>query len=87
MSNRPIRDEWLLPILEGLVDRAAIDQLRQQGIESLWEAVVNGEPEYLFVDNDVVTTTVSFDVVDGRIIGVTAVLNPDKLLALRARLP
>src|SRR5687768_1419993 len=51
MSNRPIRDDWLLPILEGLVDRAAIDQLKQQNIESLWEAVVNGG---LCTDDDIV---------------------------------
>jgi RNA polymerase sigma-70 factor (ECF subfamily) len=47
------------------------------------EAVVNGEPGFLFVDNDVVTTAVSFDVAAGQIVGVTAVLNPDKLLGLR----
>jgi RNA polymerase sigma-70 factor (ECF subfamily) len=46
------------------------------------EAVVNGEPGYLFVENDVVTTTVSFDIADGQIVGVTAVLNPEKLRGL-----
>lgn len=46
------------------------------------EAVVNGQPGYLFVEGGVVTTTVSFDVADGRIVGVTAVLNPDKLRSL-----
>jgi RNA polymerase sigma-70 factor (ECF subfamily) len=46
------------------------------------EAVVNGEPGYLFVDNGVVTTALSFDVAGGQIVGVTAVLNPDKLQRL-----
>jgi RNA polymerase sigma-70 factor (ECF subfamily) len=46
------------------------------------EAVVNGEPGYLFVDNGVVSTTVSFDIAGGQIVGVTAVLNPDKLQRL-----
>jgi RNA polymerase sigma-70 factor (ECF subfamily) len=46
------------------------------------EAVINGEPGYLFVDNGVVTTTVSFDIADGQIVGVTSVLNPDKLRGL-----
>jgi hypothetical protein len=30
----------------------------------------------------VVTTTVSFDIADGQIVGVTAVLNPEKLRGL-----
>ena len=47
------------------------------------EAVVNGEPGYLFVENDVVTTTLSFDVAEGQIVGVASVLNPDKLLGLK----
>lgn len=46
-------------------------------------AVVNGEPGYLFVENGIVTTTLSFDIAAGQIVGVTAVLNPDKLLGLR----
>jgi RNA polymerase sigma-70 factor, ECF subfamily len=45
-------------------------------------AVVNGEPSYLFVENGVVTTTVSFDIADGQVVGVTSVLNPDKLRGL-----
>ncbi len=45
-------------------------------------AVVNGEPGYLFVEDGVVTTTVSFDVAEGQIVGVTSVLNPDKLRGL-----
>lgn len=46
------------------------------------EAMVNGEPGYLFVENGVVTTTLSFDIADGKIVGVTSVLNPDKLRGL-----
>ncbi|HVV74846.1 MAG TPA: RNA polymerase sigma-70 factor [Mycobacteriales bacterium] len=46
------------------------------------EAVVNGQPGYLFVVDDVVTTTLSFDIADGQIVGITSVLNPDKLLGL-----
>ncbi len=46
------------------------------------EAVINGEPGYLFVEDGVVTTTVSFDIADGQIVGVTSVLNPDKLLGI-----
>lgn len=46
------------------------------------EAVVNGEPGYVFVTDGVVTTTLSFDILDGKIVGVTSVLNPDKLQRL-----
>ncbi|HVX70815.1 MAG TPA: RNA polymerase sigma-70 factor [Mycobacteriales bacterium] len=46
------------------------------------EAVVNGEPGYLFVEDGIVTTTLSFDVADAQIVGITAVLNPDKLRGL-----
>ncbi|MCC6931377.1 MAG: Flp pilus assembly complex ATPase component TadA [Gemmatimonadaceae bacterium] len=34
---RPTRDDWLLPTLEGLVDTAALAELRQPGGESLWD--------------------------------------------------
>ena len=40
---------------------------------------VNGQIGYVFVDNGAVTTTVSFDFIDGRIIGVQAITNPEKL--------
>ena len=43
---------------------------------------VNGAIGYVFVDNGVVTTTVSFDFVDGQIIGVQAITNPEKLRRL-----
>jgi type II secretory ATPase GspE/PulE/Tfp pilus assembly ATPase PilB-like protein len=40
MSNRPVRDEWLLPTLEGLIARDAFEQLKRQETESYWEAAV-----------------------------------------------
>ena len=40
MAQRPVRDEWLLPTLEGLIARDAFEQLKQQDTESYWEAVV-----------------------------------------------
>ena len=40
MAHRPVRDEWLLPTLEGLVARDAFDQLKQQETESYWDAAV-----------------------------------------------
>jgi RNA polymerase sigma-70 factor (ECF subfamily) len=46
------------------------------------EAVVNGEPGYLFVENGVVTTTLSFNIAGRQIVGITSVLNPDKLRGL-----
>ena len=42
MANRPVRDEWLLPTLEGLVAREAFEQLKQQETESYWDAAVRG---------------------------------------------
>jgi type II secretory ATPase GspE/PulE/Tfp pilus assembly ATPase PilB-like protein/CheY-like chemotaxis protein len=40
MANRPVRDEWLLPTLEGLIARDAFEQLKRQEPESYWEAAV-----------------------------------------------
>ena len=40
MAHRPVRDEWLLPTLEGLIARDAFEQLKQQETESYWEAAV-----------------------------------------------
>jgi type II secretory ATPase GspE/PulE/Tfp pilus assembly ATPase PilB-like protein len=40
MANRPVRDEWLLPTLEGLIARDAFEQLKQQDTESYWDAAV-----------------------------------------------
>ena len=42
MANRPVRDEWLLPTLEGLVARDAFEHLKQQETESYWDAAVRG---------------------------------------------
>jgi type II secretory ATPase GspE/PulE/Tfp pilus assembly ATPase PilB-like protein len=42
MAHRPVRDEWLLPTLEGLVARDAFEQLKQQDTESYWDAIVRG---------------------------------------------
>jgi type II secretory ATPase GspE/PulE/Tfp pilus assembly ATPase PilB-like protein len=42
MAHRPVRDEWLLPTLEGLIARDAFEQLKQQDTESYWEAAVRG---------------------------------------------
>jgi len=40
MAHRPVRDEWLLPTLEGLIPRDAFEQLKQQETESYWDAAV-----------------------------------------------
>ncbi len=37
MPPRIIRDDWLLPTLEGLVDAEALAELRQPNVESLWD--------------------------------------------------
>jgi len=42
MANRPVRDEWLLPTLEGMVAPDAFEQLKQQDVESYWDAAVRG---------------------------------------------
>ena len=42
MAHRPVRDEWLLPTLEGLIARDVFEQLKQQETESYWEAAVRG---------------------------------------------
>ena len=42
MANRPVRDEWLLPTLEGLIARDAFEALKQQEPESYWDAAVRG---------------------------------------------
>ena len=50
-------------------------------------ATINGRPGYLFVVDGVVTTTLSFDIVGGRVVGIASVLNPDKLRGLRCQRP
>ena len=42
MAHRPVRDEWLLPTLEGLIARDAFEQLKQQETDSYWESAVRG---------------------------------------------
>jgi len=42
MAHRPVRDEWLLPTLEGLIARDAFEQLKQQETDSYWDAAVRG---------------------------------------------
>jgi type II secretory ATPase GspE/PulE/Tfp pilus assembly ATPase PilB-like protein len=42
MPPRPIRDEWLLPTLEGLVQPEVMAKLRGAATESYWEAAVRG---------------------------------------------
>jgi RNA polymerase sigma-70 factor, ECF subfamily len=49
--------------------------------------VLNGQPATVFVDGDVVVAALVLDIVDGSIVGVRAVTNPDKLGRLSARLP
>jgi len=44
MANRPVRDEWLLPTLEGLIARDTFEQLKQQETESYWDAAVRDGP-------------------------------------------
>ncbi len=45
-------------------------------------ALLNGQPAAVFVEGDVVTAALVLDIADGVIVGVRAVLNPDKLVHL-----
>lgn len=45
---------------------------------------VNGHVGYVFVDDGVVTTALSFDIDEARIVGVHAITNPEKLRHLNA---
>ena len=49
--------------------------------------VLNGQPATVFLDGDVVVAALVLDIMDGSIVGVRAVTNPDKLARLSARLP
>ena len=40
MATRDVRDDWLLPTLEGLLPRETLDQLKSLAPESYWEASV-----------------------------------------------
>jgi RNA polymerase sigma-70 factor, ECF subfamily len=48
--------------------------------------VLNGQPASVLVEDGVVTTALVLDIVDGMILGVRVVTNPDKLGRLTARL-
>jgi RNA polymerase sigma-70 factor, ECF subfamily len=49
--------------------------------------VLNGQPATIFVTGGRVVAALVLDIVDGSIVGVRAVTNPDKLARLTARLP
>ena len=49
--------------------------------------LLNGQPATVFLDGDVVVAALVLDIMDGSIVGVRAVTNPDKLARLSARLP
>jgi RNA polymerase sigma-70 factor, ECF subfamily len=49
--------------------------------------VLNGQPATVFVQGDTVMAALVLDIMDGTIVGVRAVTNPDKLERLSARLP
>lgn len=49
--------------------------------------VLNGQPATVFVDGGAVVAALVLDILDGAIVGVRAVTNPDKLVRLTARLP
>jgi RNA polymerase sigma-70 factor (ECF subfamily) len=46
------------------------------------EVVVNGQPGTLVVDNGVPHMTISYDILDGRIVGIQVVSNPEKLASI-----
>jgi RNA polymerase sigma-70 factor, ECF subfamily len=48
--------------------------------------VLNGQPATVFVDGGVVVAALVLDIMDGSIVGVRTVTNPDKLQRLTARL-
>jgi type II secretory ATPase GspE/PulE/Tfp pilus assembly ATPase PilB-like protein/CheY-like chemotaxis protein len=51
MSDRPIRDDWLLPTLQALVSAQQVTELRKEATESLWEAAVRAG---IVSDDDIV---------------------------------
>jgi RNA polymerase sigma-70 factor (ECF subfamily) len=48
--------------------------------------ILNGQPATFFVDGDTVVATLVLDIMDGTIVGVRSVTNPDKLARLSAQL-
>src|SRR6202042_3785549 len=49
--------------------------------------LLNGQPATVFVERGVVVAALVLDIMDGSIVGVRVVSNPDKLERLSARLP
>lgn len=47
-------------------------------------ALINGQPGVLITAADVVVTAVAFDVIDGRIVGVRVISNPEKLTGMQS---
>ena len=58
---------------------------RIQGIPQA--TVLNGQPATVFVQGETVVAALVLDIMEGTIVGVRAVTNPDKLERLSARLP
>ena len=50
---------------------------------ALHDAAVNGQPGTVVTDGDAVIMTIAYDIIDGVIVGVRAVSNPEKLAGLR----
>jgi RNA polymerase sigma-70 factor (ECF subfamily) len=48
--------------------------------------VLNGQPATVFVDRGSVVAALVLDIMDGTIVGVRSVTNPDKLTLLNARM-
>jgi len=48
----------------------------------LHEVVVNGQPGTLVVDNGAPYMTISYNVLDDRIVGIQVVSNPEKLASV-----
>jgi hypothetical protein len=55
-------------------------------VEGAPQAVVlNGQPATVFVDADRIVSTLVLDILEGKIVGVRVVSNPEKLERLNAR--
>jgi RNA polymerase sigma-70 factor, ECF subfamily len=50
------------------------------------EVILNGQPAVVFVAGDRVVSTVSLDILDGKVVGVRSVTNPEKLVHLYAEI-
>jgi RNA polymerase sigma-70 factor (ECF subfamily) len=49
---------------------------------AIHEAIVNGQPGTLVVDQGVAVMTIAYDILDGRIVGIRVVSNPEKLASV-----